>query len=97
VQNQEAMVNKKKSIPNVSVQVLESRGLKSGRDFDHLRAAKERTPFEAFDTPAKLLDGVITIPIDTNWGTDGSICIRQDEPLPITITSILPEVVLGSL
>lgn len=97
MQNQEAMLNKKKSIPNVAVQVLESRGLKAGRDFDHLRTAKERTPSTGFDTPTKLQDGVITIPIDTAWSIDGSVCIRQDEPLPLTITSILPEVVLGSL
>jgi hypothetical protein len=97
IQNTEPMLNKKKLIPNVTAQVLESRGLKAGRDFTHLRAAKERTPFDAFDTPAKLQDGVVIIPIDTSWGTDGSICIRQDEPLPLTITALLPEVVLGSL
>jgi len=44
-----------------------------------------------------LQDGIITIPIPTPWGTDGSVCIRQDEPLPLTITSITPEVEIGSL
>lgn len=97
VQNQESLVGKKKAISSVIAQVLESRGLKAGRNFTNMKAFKERTPSTSFDTPAKLQDGVLNIPIDTAWGEDGSVCIRQDEPLPITITALLPEVVIGSL
>jgi hypothetical protein len=91
---EETMVGREKSIPSVKAQLLESRGLKAGRDFTHLFAAKERST-ENYDTPARLQDGVITVAISTPWNTDGSICIRQDEPLPITITALIPEVVVG--
>ena len=93
---QETLSNKRKAIISVSVSVLESRSIKAGRTFADLRASKERRS-ENYDTPTRLQDGIITIPIPTPWGTDGSVCIRQDEPLPLTITSITPEVEIGSL
>ncbi len=97
VQGQEPITNKKKSIPRVTAQVLESRGLKAGRDFNHLRAVKERNASDGFGVPSRLQDGLIEVAIDTTWSTDGSVCIRQDEPLPLTITALIPEVVVGSV
>ena len=66
-------------------------------DFAHLRAVKERTAADGFGTPSRLQDGLVEVAIDTTWGTDGSLCIRQDEPLPLTIAALIPEVVVGSV
>lgn len=86
---QESVVTKKKAIHGVFAQLLESRGLKIGRDFDNLFESKERDT-TGFDMPNRLQDGLIEVQISSTWGEDGSFVVRQDEPLPITISSFIP-------
>ncbi|MDE3244445.1 MAG: hypothetical protein KGN80_00045 [Acidobacteriota bacterium] len=94
VLGQENVVDKKKAIPAVRAQLLESRSFFVGRDVNHLWEAKERST-EAYALPIRLQDGVVSIFISTPWSPDGSICVRQLNPLPLTITSIIPEVHVG--
>ena len=83
------VTEKNKAIYGVYAQLLESRGLKIGRDFANLFEAKERDN-EGFDLPVRLQDGLVEVNISSTWGEDGSFVVRQDEPLPITITAFIP-------
>jgi hypothetical protein len=94
VLGQENIVERKKAIPAVRAQILESRSLWVGRNVDHLWEAKERSD-EAYDLPIRLQDGVVSLFVSTTWSPDGSISIRQLNPRPLTITSIIPEVHVG--
>ena len=94
ISGQETIAAKKKNIAAVSVQLLESRGLFVGRDFDHLAEHKERTP-GSVDLPVPLVSGLVIQRIPTTWSNNGRVCIRQPYPLPITITGIIPEFAVG--
>ncbi|VVE77391.1 hypothetical protein [Pandoraea sputorum] len=83
-----------KMIPSVSVLLQESRGLMAGPSFDKLYEYKPRE-FEDMGAPPELKSGIATVPIETDWEDSSRVCIRQSDPLPITIIGVLPEVTLG--
>jgi hypothetical protein len=92
----ETLFDKKKGINAVRLQVLESRGIWAGQDADHLFEAKTRSD-ENYDTPVRLQDGLVEIDISTNMSQTGSVFIRQTNPLPITVTALIPEVTIGGV
>lgn len=76
-----------KSVNEAWIRVKDTSNLKVGPDFVNMRALKQRTN-EPYGSPPKTLSGVYQISIDGAWGQDGAICIRQDQPLPITISAL---------
>lgn len=91
--------DKKKAIRSVRVKVLESQALWAGRNFDDdsLYEHAVRVEGSSYDAPVRLQDGLLEVPITTGWSIDGSVAIRQKAPLPLTITSIIPEVEVGGV
>ena len=85
---------KKKSISEVTLRVEESRGGKIGYDADHLTEFKQRA-YEPYGTATSLKTGDISVTMPSTWRSEGSIFYRQDDPLPMTLLAVIPEVSVG--
>lgn len=85
---------KTKSIPTVTMRVENSRGGKVGPDADNLTEHKQRA-YENYGEPTALKTGDIRVTIPPKWTSNGSIFLRQDDPLPFTLLAVIPEVQVG--
>tara|TARA_R110001592_G_scaffold148329_2_gene373126 strand:+ start:3310 stop:5772 length:2463 start_codon:yes stop_codon:yes gene_type:complete len=85
---------KKKSISAVTLRVEESRGGKIGFDKDHLTEFKQRA-YEPYGTATSLKTGDIKVTMPSTWASEGTIFYRQDDPLPMTLLAVIPEVSVG--
>lgn len=85
---------RRKSVPFMTIRFEKSRGGFCGTEFDNLYEMKQATEQE-FGQPIELITGDFQQQLDPSWGTTGSICIRQTDPLPITVLAVIPEVEVG--
>ncbi len=87
--------SRKKRIARMMIMFKDSRGGKYGIDPDHLDEIKWRSN-EAWDTPINLYTGkqFITVP-QSGYDVTLMCMICQEDPLPMNILSIIPEVVPG--
>jgi hypothetical protein len=85
---------KKIKVPEVTVRFEQSRGLWVGPSSDKLVEMKQRE-FEVMGSPTALLTGDKRIKIKPDWGSNGRLFLRQQDPLPMTILAIIPDVVIG--
>ena len=85
---------KQKLINKVSLICQDTRGLFAGADDTHLREYRppKRT---TYDDPLELQSGLFEQAIASSYDKQGDILIRQSDPLPVTILSIIPEVTVG--
>ena len=86
---------KVKSVATVTMRVEKSRGGKVGASLDRLTEFKQRT-HESYGEPTALKTGDIRVTIPSQWSSSGSIFYRQDDPLPMTLLAVIPEVSLGN-
>ena len=85
---------KTKSISAVTLRVESSRGGKVGTDADNLTEFKQRA-YETYGTPTALKTGDIRVTMPSKWSSSGSLFYRQDDPLPMTLLAVIPEVSVG--
>ena len=83
-----------KNVNEAFLRVYRSSNVKVGPSFDRLVEAKMRTS-EAPGSPPSLFTGVVDVLTKAEWQAEGQLCIRQDEPLPLTISSLSLELSLG--
>ena len=70
------------------LRVRESSGIMVGPSFSKLRELQARSN-ENYDTPPRLKSGVVHVTLDnSDWDEDTRICIRQEEPLPLTLIAM---------
>jgi hypothetical protein len=81
-------LDKKKIINFVSLIVNQSTGIMAGPDPDHLMAVK------ATNQPNSVT-GETEVSIPATWSKSGRIFVRQDNPLPVSILAVIPDVTLG--
>lgn len=86
-------VGKRKVISSVAVLCDSSSGIKVGQSADNLRPAKQRD-YEFYDQNEKTV-GFVDVNIDGTWNRHGNFMIVQDDPLPLSILSVTPEVTIG--
>lgn len=86
----EPLAGKRKLVNALTLQVESSRGIWAGPNADDLREFAQRE-FEDWGDPTELLTGKLHIAIQGEWNDSGRIFIRQDDPLPLTVLSIVPE------
>lgn len=86
--------DKQKLINRLSLIVEESSGVWAGADASNLFEHKQREN-EPYDTPVTPFSGLFDISISATWNKQGHAFIRQQDPLPISILSIIPEVTTG--
>lgn len=85
---------KRKRIVAVSPRLINSRGLKIGDSYDRLYPMKERTT-EIWGRPTSLLDGVHHQSVGTTWDEESFTYFRLDDPLPVTLLSVVQDVEVG--
>lgn len=76
-----------KNISEAWLRVHRSSGVFVGPSFDSLTEAKQRTT-EPYGSPPSLKTGELEVMTLPEWGPDGALCIRQSDPLPLTLLSI---------
>lgn len=86
---------KRKKISALSVRCMESRGLKAGRTFERLVSIKELNRSVAMGNPIPLVTGDERVIMDQLWDTPGQICLQQNDPLPVTVLGVIPEIEVG--
>lgn len=92
----ETLLDKKKLITAVRMVVEETRGLTVGPDADHLVEIKQRSN-ENYDQATRAVSGIMESIIPATWSKAGRVFIRQSDPLPATILSIIPDVTSGGV
>lgn len=65
---------------------------KIGPTFKKMEEIQYRTPQDKMDEAIPLFTGEKTLNFPANWDHFAQVCIEQDEPLPMTILAILPEI-----
>lgn len=89
IQGVSSMADKKKNVQKLTMFVESSRGIFAGVDADNLTELKIRSD-ENYDEPVSLATGTVDINIKPEWNSSGKIMIRQTEPLPLSVLSIIP-------
>jgi hypothetical protein len=86
-----AGIGKPKNVNKVWMRVNRSSGIFAGPSFDKLVEVKERTT-EPYGAPPALKSGEVSVAVTPSWGADGAVCVRQSDPLPLTIVSLAMDV-----
>ncbi len=81
---------KKQRISELVISFFETVGAKAGPDVDNLKII----PFGTGAQPV-LFTGDKNFEMGGDWGTEPIISIVQDQPLPMTVLAMIPEVTIG--
>lgn len=85
---------RQKNVNRVWLRVRNSSGVAAGTSLDALVPYKQRTT-EAYGSPPNWMSGVIEIEPTDEWNDDAQIYVRQTDPLPVTVSSIVIEASIG--
>jgi hypothetical protein len=97
VQGQESIRDKSKSIRRVSLIVDQSSGFYVGPDFTTANLIP--TPirqFEPYGSPPNLQTGIISVNIPSYPNDNGTVCIQQSDPVPLTVLGWTTEFDVGA-
>lgn len=83
-----------KNVNRLLARVDKSSGMFAGPSFDKLKEVKQRTD-EVYGAPPNPVTGIVRVMLTPSWDTDAPLCIRQADPLPITIVSLIPDTAYG--
>ncbi|WP_415718286.1 hypothetical protein [Maridesulfovibrio sp.] len=81
-----------KRISHVTVRLFQSLGLQVGYDGDHLERAPFRSSADKVGGAPALYTGDYEVKFNRGYDRDGQIYIRQDQPLPLSVLALIPEV-----
>lgn len=85
----------KKNINAVALRVTQSSLVKAGPSFSKLTEYPDRDVTDPYDSPPALRTAELRMAIGPSWGSDGGVCVRQDQPLPLTVLSMVLDVATG--
>lgn len=80
---------RQKNVNKVYLRVSNSAGILAGPTFDKLVTARVQT------VPPTLLTDEVPIPLTPSWTNTGQMCVRQTDPLPLTIVCLSLEAEIG--
>jgi hypothetical protein len=83
-----------KKISRLTVRTEKTMGLKVGPDTDTLREVKFGVP-GTFGQPRILYTGDKDTTLKPAWAKEGQFVIVQDDPMPLTILSVIPDAIVG--
>ena len=83
-----------KNVNAAWLRVYRSSGIYVGPTFDKLIPFKQRTT-EAYGSPPDMVSDEIKVSASPAWGSSGQVCVRQSEPLPLTVVSMTIEAAVG--
>jgi hypothetical protein len=84
-----------KNIGKANLRVYQSSSLKVGPAFTKLREYPQRTSSVDWGSPPPLLSGMVAVNLSAMWGQEGQWCLRQSDPLPVTLQAICLEFAVG--
>lgn len=84
----------KKSVNSVKLRVAESSGIFAGPAFDKLKEARIRTT-EPYGSPPRLQSTIVPIIMPNLVDYEAQVCVRQADPLPLTVSAMILDVALG--
>lgn len=84
-----------KNVNGVAIRVSNSSTVKAGPTFDELTEFPARDVSDPYGSPPALKTGELRFDIAPDWNSDGAVCLRQEDPLPLTVLSIVPDVAIG--
>lgn len=82
--------SKTKRIDKLGMWLLDTVGLKIGRDFDHLNLVKTRVWGDDYGEGTPLFSGVLAERFEGNYDKEGSVCWRVTDGCPATILALMP-------
>ena len=85
---------RQKNVNKAWLRVYRSSGIKVGPSFDKLTEVKQRTT-QPYGSPPELLSEEVSVMLTPTWSDGGQICVRQTDPLPLSILSMVIDVALG--
>jgi hypothetical protein len=84
-----------KNVNGVAMRVTQTSIVKAGPTFNDLVENDTRAVSDDYDSPPALRTGELRFDIAPDWNSDGSICVRQDLPLPLTLLSMAVDAAVG--
>lgn len=90
----EPIRGRQKIIPNATVVVQDTVGLKVGANAQLMEELVLRQE-EYYTDPTDMATGALTGYVLNTWNEHGRLLIRQDAPLPATILAVIPNVEVG--
>lgn len=85
----------RKNINGVALRVTQSNLVKAGPSFSNLTEYPARSYTDPYGSPPALRTGELRFAISPSWNSDGAVCVRQDQPLPLTVLGIALDVATG--
>jgi len=86
--------HKPQIVTHVGVLVKDTSALKAGSNFSKMTEYKIRDE-EAMGEPTRFRTGFFDVSVSSSWDEESRVCIRQDNPLPVTLSGIIPRYVMG--
>lgn len=86
-QTEGAGQGRRKNVNKVFLRVKDSSAPQTGPDFNSLVGPKVRTT-EPYGTPPRLQSGEVEVVNRAAWTDGAQVCIRQTDPLPLTLVSM---------
>uniref|UniRef100_A0A6M3IWH4 Uncharacterized protein n=1 Tax=viral metagenome TaxID=1070528 RepID=A0A6M3IWH4_9ZZZZ len=84
-----------KKIHQVVIRFYQTLGAKIGSAVGMIDTIPFRSPADLMGQPPELFSGDKVVPFAGGWDRNGYIRIQQDQPLPMTILSIMPKVTVN--
>ena len=84
-----------KNVRDVHLRVTQTSLFKAGPAFDDLAPNRSRQVSDAYGSPPSLETGERRVAIKGSWNTDASVCVRQDQPLPLSILAMTLDLATG--
>ena len=79
---------KQKRVPKVYARLIESSGGRAGEEGNTLDPILRRSIEEPMGDPTALFTGDVELPVEMRWGTAAHIHIKQNLPLPFTVSAL---------
>ncbi|MBE4265261.1 hypothetical protein HJ071_09930 [Vibrio parahaemolyticus] len=86
--------NKVKAINKVNMELHDSFGGLAGTNIKNMYEIKQRK-YEDYNSPTNKLNGVAGVEVSSSYNPQGQFYFMQDEPLPFSVLSLIPEVEIG--
>lgn len=84
-----------KNVNAVAIRATQTNLLSAGPSFSKLTGFPPRSVSDPYGSAPALKTGEFRFAISPSWNSDGQVCIQQDQPLPLTVLSICPDVATG--
>lgn len=93
---QETVRDRKKIIGKVTLICQDTRDIKAGPSVDGpMEEYPARSTEQDYYDPAQTISGIAIVDISGSWSESGRVAVRHEQPLPITILGVIPEVNVG--